>query len=175
MIDLPKVFLDTSLLIAVTITENPMSPGRGLFRLGVEELLDLRISPDVLREAEQVLIEEAGPDATKGRRWVARLAENLAASHVATTVSPNESTVQVCMRYTHYRPDAKILAAAIEADVDVVVAYDRQHLLNNPMIRPPNTRFVVMSGGEALEWAVDQIKTRAREQATAQKVLRRRS
>ena len=169
MIDLPKVFFDTSLLIATTISENPQSPGKGLFRLGAESLLDIRVSPDVLREAEQVLIAEAGDDIERGRRWVARLAESLALAGAATTAPPNETTIRECIVYTNYRPDAKVVAAAVEADVEVLVAYDKQHLLNNPLIRPPNTRFVVMSGGEALEWAMDQIKTRAREQATRKK------
>jgi predicted nucleic acid-binding protein len=175
MIDPPKIFLDTSLIIAMTMAENPKSPGRGLFRLAVEGFLDLRISPDVLREAEQVLKEEAGSDSVKGSNWVARLAENLASANVATTEAPSEVTVQLCMQYTKYRPDAKIIAAAMEADADIVVSYDRQHLLNNAMIRPPNTRFIVMSGGEALEWAIDQIKTRAREQTLGRQESRRRS
>jgi predicted nucleic acid-binding protein len=170
MIEPLKIFLDTSLVIAVILTENPKSPGNGLFRLGAEGLLDIRISPDVLREAEQVLIAQAGENVERGRRLVARLAETLALAGAATTPQPNEDTIQRCIEYTRYRPDARVVAAAIEADVEVLVTYDRQHLLNNPAIRPPNTRFVVMSGGEALEWAKDQIKMRAREQARAKKL-----
>ena len=55
-----------------------------------------------------------------------------------------------------------MLAAAIERDCEAFVTYDRQHLLNNPDIGPPHTRIVVMTGGEALDWAVDQVSVRSR-------------
>ena len=56
-----------------------------------------------------------------------------------------------------------MLAAAIEADCDVLVSEDKEHLLNNPDIGPPNTKLVVMSVHEALDWLQDRILSDIRE------------
>jgi predicted nucleic acid-binding protein len=155
----PKLFLDTSLIIAATLSENPDSPGRRLFKMGEVGLVDLRISRDVIRECEGVLCRLVGADY---QGFQAILAESLVLANVAVAADPHTSTVQTCAQITTYLPDGRVLAAAIEQDCEVLVAYDKEHLLKNPKIGPPNTRLVVMSGGEALEWAIDQISTRSR-------------
>ena len=155
----PRLLLDTSLIIAATLSESPSSPGRRLFKMGEVGLIDLRVSRDVLRETEGVLKRLTGDDY---QEFQAILAENLVLANIATTADPSLDTVQWCARITRYLPDARVLAAAIELDCEVLVAYDKEHLLKNPSIGPPNTRIVVMSGGEALEWAIDQVTTRSR-------------
>ena len=155
----PTLFLDAALIVAVLFSQNADSPGRGLFKLGENRLVDLYTSDDALAEANGVLqgLLDDNYDAIK-----ILLAENLVMANIATTPPPSEYTVHTCVSLTKYRPDAKVLAAAVERDCEVLVTYDRQHLLNNPQIGPPNTRLVVMSGGEALSWATDQIIVRAR-------------
>lgn len=155
----PKLFLDASLIIAALLSENPESPGRRLFKMGEVSLCSLWVSRDALRETEGVLQRLTGDDYLTFRIV---LAETLVLANVATTADPDTATVQSCLGLTNYAPDAKVLAAAIERDCEVFVTYDKEHLLKNPKIGPPNTRLVVMSGGEALDWAVDQVKTRAR-------------
>ena len=156
----PKLFLDAALLVAALFSENPAeSPGYGLFKLGEASLIDLYTSQDALREAQGVLQALLGEGA---ERVKVLLAENLAMANVAVTPPPNESTVIQCLGLTNYRPDAKVLAAAIERDCEVFVTYDKTHLLRNPRIGPPNTRLVVMTGGEAKAWAIDQIRVRSR-------------
>jgi predicted nucleic acid-binding protein len=156
----PKLFLDTALMVAALISERrPESPGYGLFKLGEASLVDLYTSEDALREAEGVLRSLLG---AKAEHVKLLLAESLAFGNVAVTAPPSESTVQECIAITRYRADAIILAAAIERDCEVFVTYDKQHLLNNPLIGPPNTRIVVMTGGEAKSWAIDQISVRSR-------------
>ena len=155
----PKLFLDTALILAAILSENPASPGRRLFKMGEVGLIQLRVSRHVLRETEGVLRRLAGEAYEEMK---VALAENLALANVATAMDPSAETVERCVALTNYRPDAIALAAAVEQDCEIFVTYDKQHLLNNPNLGPPNTRLVVMSGGEALEWAVDQVKTRAR-------------
>ena len=154
----PKLFLDAALILAAILSENPASPGRRLFKMGEVGLIQLRVSRHVLRETEGVLRRLAGEAYEETK---VALAENLALANVATAMDPSAETVERCVALTNYRPDA-IAPAAVEQDCEVFVTYDKQHLLNNPNLGPPNTRLVVMSGGEALEWAVDQVKTRAR-------------
>ncbi len=155
----PKLYLDASLIVAATLSENPKSPGRHLFKMGEVGLIHLWASEHTRRETEGVLQRLSGDDYP---RLKTILAENLRLANVLETVEPGEATIQMCSGLTNYRPDAKVLAAAIERDCEILVTYDKEHLLKNPKIGPPNTRLVVMSGGEALEWAIDQVKTRAR-------------
>jgi hypothetical protein len=56
------------------------------------------------------------------------------------------------MTLTGYRNDAKILAAAEECLADVLVTWDRQHLLDNPLISPPDTHCRAKSPADALDW-----------------------
>jgi len=155
----PKLFLDTSLIIAAMLSETSQSPGMRLFKMAEVQLINLWVSHDVLRESESILREFARKNYPVKQ---AELAENMVRANVGTTSDPNTETVRECVHITAYLPDAKVLAAAIEQDCEVLVAYDKQHLLKNPKIGPPNTRLVVMSGGEALEWAIDQVSTRSR-------------
>ena len=155
----PKLFLDTSLIIASILSESSSSPGLRLFKMGEVGLIDLRVSHDVIRECEGVLRGLAGEQYPE---FQVLLAENLVLANVVTTSDPASATIQRCTRITRYAPDAKVLAAAIDDDCEVLVAYDKEHLLHNPAIGPPNTRLVVMSGREALDWALDQVSTRSR-------------
>ena len=127
--------------------------------MGEANLINLDTSEDVLREAQGVLQAVLGDDAD---RIKVLLAENLAMGNVFVVPAPNVATVQKCLAITRYAPDARILAAAIERGCEVLITYDREHLLNNPKIGPPNTRIVVMTSSEAKEWAIDQISVRSR-------------
>ena len=156
----PKLFLDAAFLVAVLFSENPAaSSDYGLFKLGEASLIDLYMSEDALREAQGVLQALLGGDT---ERVKILLAENLAMANIAITTPPSEATVRQCLDLTHYRPDARVLAAAMERDCEVFVTYDKAHLLRNPLIGPPNTRLIVMTGGEAKAWAIDQISVRSR-------------
>lgn len=156
----PKLFLDSALIIAALCSGNPAaSPGYGLFKLGEAGLVYLYTSEDVLRETQGVLAELLGEAADKVKLL---LAENLAMANIIVTPPPSDSAISDCYNITQYHPDARILAAAMEQDCEVFVTYDREHLLKNPKIGPPNTRMVVMTGGEAKAWAIDQISVRSR-------------
>ena len=156
----PKLFLDAAFLVAVLFSENPAtSSDYGLFKLGEASLIDLYMSEDALREAQGVLQALLGGDT---ERVKVLLAENLAMANIAITTPPSEAMVRQRLDLTHYRPDARVLAAAMERDCEVFVTYDKAHLLRNPLIGPPNTHLIVMTGGEAKAWAIDQISVRSR-------------
>ena len=156
----PKIFLDASMLVAAALSDNVNSPGYMLFKMGEAGLIDLWISDQVLRETEGVLKGRLGTeDAAAVFLYLARNIDKAGAGNAS---EPHDETVNACLPITNYRPDAKVLATALERDCEVLVTYDKQHLLNNPRIGPPNTRLVVMSAGEAVKWAKDQVITRAR-------------
>jgi predicted nucleic acid-binding protein len=158
--DLPKVFLDTSVLISGALSKSDASPARKFFMLGSLRHVDLRVSTGVLSEADNVLSRIAGQRVAEVRSV---LAENLDLGRVGVAAEPAAETVERCLAFTKYRPDARVVAAAVEIDCDVLVSEDKQHLLNNPDIGPPNTKLVVMGVQEALDWLRDRILSDIRE------------
>ena len=82
-----------------------------------------------MREAQGVLQALLGGDS---KRVKVLLAENPAMANIAIAPPPSEVMVLQCLDLTHYRPDARVLAAAIERDFEVLVTYDKTHLLKIP-------------------------------------------
>ena len=157
--DRPRVFLDTTILIALALSTREHPPGRYFFEMAIHGLIDLVVSRNVTSEMEGVLRDRA-PD--RAPKLIAMIAENLILAGVIHAAEPNEETVDTCLNLTSYRPDAKVIAAAIETACEVFVTTDAEHLLRNPKIGSPKTRVVVMDVQEALVWCQDQISTRSR-------------
>lgn len=145
----PRVFLDSSGLISAVITVSARTPLYRLILLGEQEVIDLRISREVLSDVERFV-------RSRNPAMLPQVAEIIAKGHMATTPEPNEDTIARCELLTGYRPDARILAAAIECAADVLVTFDRTHLLGNPKICPPEVSVQVMNAQDCLEWCFAQ-------------------
>jgi hypothetical protein len=98
----------------------------------------------------------------KASSLIEMVAENLVLARVMNASEPDESSVRECTAITGYRPDARILAAAIETACEVIVTRDKTHLLGNPNIGAPRTDIVVMDVVEALDWCREQVSIRSR-------------
>nr|WP_309689834.1 PIN domain-containing protein [Armatimonas sp.] len=141
----PKLFLDSSAVIAAALSSREDSPGRQLLLLGEAGVVDLRISREVLSDLER-LLRKRNPSA------LARFVVLLDAADVATVPDPSPETVERCVELTGYLPDARVLAAAVECDADLFVTHDTEHFLQNPLIGPPDTRLRVKDSRQALTW-----------------------
>lgn len=145
----PRLFWDTSALIDAIFAVDDW-PYVDLFQLGEADAVDMRISPDVLRECHGVL-------GRYGEIERSRLDIALSEANFATTPEPAEETVQYCLELTGYRSDARILAAAEECAADILVTHDKQHFLGNPLVSPPETHCLAMTADEAMVWCVQII------------------
>jgi predicted nucleic acid-binding protein len=157
--DRPRLFLDTTVLIALALSTRENPPGRYFLEMAMYGLVDIVVSRNVLTEVEGVLRHRLPDDA---KEMMAEVAENLVMAHATTAAQPNADTIEECFKLTGYRPDAKIVAAALETACEVLVTNDTTHLLGNPKIGPPAMKLVVMSPAEALRWCKDQVSTRSR-------------
>ncbi len=146
---IPRAFLDSNGPISAVITTKERTPIYRLVMLGEQGVIDLRISREVISDVERFV---------QGRNpaMLPKVAEIIDKGRMAITPEPSEETISRCEALTGYRPDARILAAAVECSADVLVTFDAAHLLGNPKIKPPEVSVMVMNALECLEWCFAQ-------------------
>ena len=149
----PRVFLDSSGLISAIITPRERTPLSRMIMLGEQSVIDLRLSREVISDTERFV-----------RRYdavmLSRLEVIIDTGRMAIVQEPSENAINLCETLTGYRPDARILAAAMECAADVLVTFDKTHLLGNPKIKPPQCGVIVMDAQDCLEWCFAQWQTR---------------
>ena len=145
----PKLFLDSSGLISAVISPTEASPVYRLVMLGEANIVDLRLSREVIGDIERFIW-------ARNPAMMPRVAAMIDRGRIATAPDPSEETIVFCETLTGYRPDARILAAAIECAADILVTYDSMHLLDNPNIKPPDVSVMVMKPKDCLEWCYEQ-------------------
>ena len=137
----PRVFLDTSVLFAVVLSEGGGS--RLILELGEAGLVQLWIGPQVLRETDGVLTRKA----PESKATFALLLDRCGA---AVGSSPGGEAVRRASAVVGHPGDAQVLAEALEADVDYFVTLDRRHFVDNP--RAAGLPFAVGTPGDFLAW-----------------------
>ena len=153
--DKPRVFWDSSAIITAVFSSRPHSEARQILHLGDLGFVDMRYCREVVQDV-QFVVTKYRPD------LLPELALTLDRAHFAgESAQPMRDTVDVCFELTNYRPDARVLACAVECDADIFVTTDKQHFIGNLLIGPPNTRCLVMTLHEALDWVQEEIRRRS--------------
>ena len=115
-----------------------------LLKLGEVHALKLWVSSQVLIEIENVLRRKA-PQA------LGSLALLLDRSRASVVTEVSEDIIAECQSLIGYRPDAVVVAAAWEAEVDYFVTLDRKHFLDNQQLHHA-APFMIGTPGSCLEW-----------------------
>ena len=116
--------MDSSALFAAMLSS--AGAARELVRLAVNDEIELVISEDVVVETRRN-IERKVPELLD---LVDRL---LDAVDPEIVPSPSKKAVRIAEAYVA-KKDAFIIAAAIDANVDFVATFDRQHLIDPPQV-----------------------------------------
>lgn len=145
----PRVFLDSNGLISAVITTSERTPIYRLVLLGEQNVVDLRISREVISDVERFI-------RLRNPAMLPKVAHIIDLGKMAVTLEPNPETIARCKVLTGYRPDARILAAAMECAADVLVSFDSTHLLGNANIKPPAANVMVMNAKDCLDWCFAQ-------------------
>lgn len=154
-----KLFLDSNALISAIISPSETTAIKRLVTLGEKHIIDLYISHEVIRDTERFLEEiarERGKNPANSKILISAV---ITLGNIATTPDPNDNTIDFCEGLIGYRPDARILATAIECNADVLVTRAATHLLGNPKISPPDVSILVLDPKDALDWCFEQWKT----------------
>ncbi len=154
----PRVFWDSSEIITAIYSKKPHTAARQLLQLGDLGFVDMRYCRDVVRDV-QYLVQKSRLELMPELALILDRAD-----FAGELAQPAPETVDACMSMTAYRPDARVLACAMECDADVFVTTDKQHFLGNPLIGPPATRCRVMTPHEALEWVQEELRRQAVEE-----------
>jgi predicted nucleic acid-binding protein len=115
-----RIFLDSSVIFAAVLS--PTGVARKLFHLAEAGLLKLIVSPNVLRECDEV-VRRKSPSS------LPPLAQLLATAAVETCPTPTSRQLATAKVYVKYLPDAHVLAGAIHASPDWLVTHDKEHFL----------------------------------------------
>jgi predicted nucleic acid-binding protein len=119
-----RIFMDSSALFAAILSSR--GAARELIRLAVNDEIELVISEDVVIETRRN-IERKAPE-------LHSLFDSLLdALDPEIRPSPSKKEVTAAEEYVS-KKDAFIVAAAINAKVDFVATFDRQHLIDPPQV-----------------------------------------
>ena len=118
----PRVFLDTSVVIAAVLS--PTGGARKLFLLGEAGVLTLVIGPTVVKECDEVVRR-------KVPHSLPMLAQLLMATSMGTSVAPTKKQIAKVQALVRYTPDAHVLAEAINSKPDWFVTHDKEHFLKS--------------------------------------------
>jgi predicted nucleic acid-binding protein len=138
----PRIFLDTSVLFAGIWSAE--GGARVLLRLGEAGAIQLLISPQVLKEIEEV-IRRKMPDR------LASLAILIDRSNANVVPTAPEGVFAHCKELILHQGDARILADAWQHETDYLVTLDKAHFMNQPRLYR-QIPFPIGTPGDCLEW-----------------------
>lgn len=142
----PKIFLDTSVIIAAIMSPN--GGARLLFHLAHANAIHLFVGTGVLREAEEVLRRKAP-------QHIITLAQFLDMGKVEISPAPTEKQEEEASSLLEYEPDADILAQAIAANPNWLASHDKEHFLGNRLLY--KLAFTIGTPGDIIAWLREQI------------------
>jgi hypothetical protein len=115
--------------------------------LGELGLIGIRVSPQVLKEIEAALSEKAP-------QTLGLLVLLLDHAHVRVAPSAPRKMIHQAKALISHPGDARVMADAWAAKVDFFVTLDRQHFLDNAVLRQ-TLPFPLGTPGDALAWLRD--------------------
>jgi predicted nucleic acid-binding protein len=138
----PQVFLDASVLSAAVWSSE--GGARMILKLGEAGAVHLLVSSQVLDEVEGALRREAS-------EILGAFALLLDRSNIEVIPLPTDEATRECLVATGHQGDARVLAAALNGQVDYFVTLDRQHFLDNARLSG-FASFPIGTPGDFLAW-----------------------
>ena len=136
----PKVFLDTSALIAGVASSR--GAARALLQLAEIGLLEVIVSRQVIVEADRNIEEKLPEMLNEYREFIELLAPVL-------IDDPRQKDVERFLKVINY-DDAPILASAVGSGADFLITWDRKHFIGKNIHTHSNLKIV--TPGEFLKY-----------------------
>ena len=142
----PKVFLDTSALIAGVASSR--GAARAVLQLGEIGLIEVIVSRQVIVEADRNIEEKLPEMLNEYREFIELLAPVL-------IDDPRQKDVERFLKIINY-DDAPILASAVSSGADFLITWDRKHFIGKDIHTHSNLKIV--TPGEFLRYFREYIE-----------------
>jgi putative PIN family toxin of toxin-antitoxin system len=136
----PKVFLDTSALIAGVASSR--GAARAVLQLAEIGLIEVIVSRQVIVEADRNIEEKLQEMLNEYREFIELLAPVL-------IDDPRQKDVERFLKVINY-DDAPILASAVSSGADFLITWDRKHFIDKNLTIHSNLKIV--TPGEFLKY-----------------------
>lgn len=151
----PNIFLDSSTLFAGIVS--PSGAARALLLMAEAGLVTITVSEQVIAETEQVV-------AHKVPQALAYYREALHSTGLRIIRNPSPEEVDAHQGIIAHQPDVPIVVAAMKAQADYLVTFDRRHFIDDPGVAAQSGLRIGMPG-DALAW-VRELKYSDEEETT---------
>ncbi len=121
----PRAFFDANVVFSAVLSSRGVS--RKLLLLAARAAIQVVISQQVVEETKRNLSK-------KYPEFLDLLPSLLTEAGIEVVEDATQYTVEEVIRYVPHPPDAAVLAAALEAQVDCFVTGDKEHFLSKPEI-----------------------------------------
>jgi predicted nucleic acid-binding protein len=148
----PDLFLDSSALFAGIISATGAS--RALLILSEAERIGITVSEQVVTETERALARKV-PQALPDYR------EALRSTGLRIVRNPAPDEVAAQRDIIAHLADVPIVVAAMQAQVDFLVTFNRRHFIDDPGVAE-RSGLRIGTPGDALDWVREQLTRRAR-------------
>lgn len=144
----PKVFLDTSVLIAAVL--NQQGASRVVIELGKKELIKVIISTKVIQEARDNLLKKYG------KHEVLDLYNTISRLKNSVRSAPTAKSKNKFISIISDPKDCHILAGATKYQADYLLTFDRRHFFT-AKIKNAQLSFEIMLPGDFLKMYRDKL------------------
>lgn len=138
----PNIFLDSSALFAGIVS--PSGAARALLLMAEARLVTITVSEQVVAETEQAV-------AHKVPRALAYYREALHSTGLRIIRNPSPEEVDAYQEIIAHQPDVPIVVAAMKAQVDYLVTFNRRHFIDDPGVAA-RSELRIGTPGDALAW-----------------------
>jgi len=145
----PSVFLDTSAIFSALWSAT--GGARELLKLSEANAIRSTVSSYVLEETDGVLRRKSG-------ERMGELVLLLDDARLEIVPASDQTHENLCLGLLDYANDAKVIAAAWQAEVDYFVTLDRQHFLDNERLKMA-VPFPIGTPGDCLAWLRVRLST----------------
>ena len=142
-----NLFLDSSALFAGIVSADGAS--RALLILAEDGLIDITVS-------EQVIAETEGASTRKAPRALLTFREALRSTGLRIVRNPSANDVKAHGDINGHQADVPIVVAAMTADVDYLVTFNRRHFIDDPSVEE-RSGIVIGTPGDVLPWLRDRL------------------
>ena len=147
----PNLFLDSSALFASVVSVG--GAARALLLLAEAESISITISEQVVAETERAV-------ARKVPRALLYYRQALRATGLNIVPDPSPEEVASHGDIISHQADVAIVAAAMKAQVDCLVTFNRRHFIDDPGVAA-RSGLRIATPGDTLAWVREQLGTAA--------------